>query len=136
VVADDWDQATKLTFSDSVGLPGQVLPAGSYWFKLDNESDRNIIPMWNADRTHLVTRILAIPDYRQNTPEKTIVNFVERPSGQPEAIRSWFYSGNNFGDEFVYPKTRAKQLAKQTGRRCSRCLTSRHRMGRRSSKHL
>ena len=63
-----------------------------------------------------MTTILAIPDYRQNTPEKTIVNFEDRPSGQPEAIRSWFYSGNNFGEEFVYLKTRAKQLAKQAGR--------------------
>lgn len=117
VMADEADQATKLTFSESVEVPGQVLPAGTYWFKLaDNESERNIIPMWNADRTHLVTTILAIPDYRQNTPEKTIVNFEDRPSGQPEAIRSWFYSGNNFGEEFVYAKkTCARRLAKQAG---------------------
>jgi hypothetical protein len=69
-------------------------------------------------------------------PEETIVNCEERPSGQPEAIRSWFYSGNNFGEEFVYPKTCAEQLAKNTGRSGSRCLTSRHRMRRRSSKPL
>lgn len=117
VRADDWDQATKLTFSDSVEVPGQVLPAGSYWFTLaDNDSDRSIVQIWNADRTHLVTTILAIPNYRQKTPEKTIINFEERPSGEPEAIQSWFYPGNNFGEEFVYPKTRAKQLAKRTGR--------------------
>jgi hypothetical protein len=117
VMADEWDQVTKLTFSDPVEVPGQVLPAGTYWFTLgDNDSDRNIVQIWNADRTHLVTTILAIPDYRQKTPEKTIINFEERPSGQPEAIQSWFYPGNNFGEEFVYPKTRAKQLAKQTGR--------------------
>jgi hypothetical protein len=116
-MADDWDQATKLTFGESVEVPGQVLPAGTYWFKLaDTDSDRNIIQVWNVDRTHLVTTILAVPDYRQDTPGKTIVNFEERPSGQPEAIRSWFYPGNNFGEEFVYPKTRAKQLAKQAGR--------------------
>ena len=107
VRADDWDQATKLTFSDSVEVPGQVLPAGSYWFTLaDNDSDRNIVQIWNADRTHLVTTILAIPNYRQKTPEKTIINFEERSSGEPEAIQSWFYPGNDCGQEFVYPKTR------------------------------
>lgn len=117
VMADEADQATKLTFSESVEVPGQVLPAGTYWFTLaDSDSDRNVVQIWNADRTHLVTTILAIPGYRQNTPEKTIINFGERPSGQPEAIQSWFYPGNNFGEEFVYPKTRAKQLAKQAGR--------------------
>lgn len=115
-MADDWDESTKLTFSEPVEVPGQVLPAGSYWFKLaDSEADRNIVQIWNADRTQLITTILAIPDYRQNPPEKTIINFQERPSGRPEAIRSWFYPGNNSGEEFVYPKTRAKQLAKQAG---------------------
>ena len=117
MMADEWDRATKLTFNEPVEVPGQVLPAGTYWFTLaDNNSDRNIVQIWNADRTHLVTTILAIPNYRQKTPVKTIINFEERPSGQPEAIQSWFYPGNNFGEEFVYPRTRARQLAKRTGR--------------------
>ena len=117
VMADEENQAIKLTFSDPVEVPGQVLPAGTYWFTLaDNDSDRNIVQIWNADRTQLVTTILAIPDYRQKTPEKTIINFEETPSGQPEAIRSWFYPGKNYGDELVYPKARAMQLAKQAGR--------------------
>jgi hypothetical protein len=116
-MADEWDQATKLAFSESVEVPGQILPAGTYWFTLaDNDSDRNIVQIWNADRTHLVTTILAIPDYRQKTPQETLINFEESPSGQPEAVRSWFYPGNNSGEEFVYPRTRAKQLAKPAGR--------------------
>ena len=116
VVADASDQATKLTFSEPVEVPGQVLPAGTYWFTIaDGDSDRNIVKIWNVDRNHLVTTILAIPDCRQKTPGKTIINFGERPSGQSEAIQAWFYRGNNFGEEFVYPKTRAKQLAKRTG---------------------
>src|ERR1700686_3658907 len=117
VMADESDKATKLTFSDPVEVPGTVLAAGTYWFTIaDSASDSHIVQIWNADRTHLITTILAIPDYHQKTPEKTIINFGERPSGQPEAIQSWFYPGNNFGEEFVYPKTRAKQLAKQAGR--------------------
>lgn len=106
-MADAWDQATKLTFNEPVAVPGQVLPAGTYWFTLaDNNPDRNVVQIWNADRTHLVTTVLAIPDYRQKTPEKPIINFGERQSGQPEAIQSWFYPGNDYGEEFVYPKPR------------------------------
>ncbi len=101
----------------------------------DNDSDRNMVQIWNADRTQLVTTILAIPDYRQKTPEKTIINFEETPSGQPEAVRSWFYPGKNYGDELVYPKTRAMQLAKQAGR-CSRCPTSKRQTPLRSNKRL
>jgi len=117
MMADEWDKATKLTFSEPVEVPGQVLPAGTYWFTLaDSESDRNIVQIWNADRTRLVTTILAIPDYRLQPRGRTVIHFEERPSDQPEAIHSWFYPGNNFGQEFVYPKTRATQLAKQTSR--------------------
>ena len=106
--ADDWDQATKLTFSEPVEVPGQVLPAGTYWFTLANtDTYRHIVQIWNADRTHLVTTVVAIPDYRTQPKGETVVRFEERRSGQPEAIHSWFYPGSNFGAEFVYPKSPA-----------------------------
>jgi hypothetical protein len=117
MMADQWDKATKLTFSEPIEVPGQVLPAGTYWFTLaDSESDRNIVQIWNADRTRLVATVLAIPDYRMQPAGRTIIHFEERPSGSPEAIHSWFYPGDNFGQEFVYPKTRASEFAKQTSR--------------------
>src|ERR1700688_4542828 len=81
--ADQWNQATKLTFSEPVEVPGQVLLAGTYWFTLaDSDSDRNIVQIWNADRTQLVTTILAIPDYRHQPKGKTVINFEEGPSDQ------------------------------------------------------
>src|SRR5204863_487872 len=48
--------------------------------------------------------ILAIPDYRETTPDKPVIQFEERAAGSPEAIHSWFYPGENTGWEFVYPK--------------------------------
>lgn len=116
-MADEWNKATKLTFSEPVEVPGMVLVAGTYWFTLaDNDTDRNVVQIWNSDRTHLITTILAIPDYRLRPTGKTVVHFEERPSDAPEAIHSWFYPGDNYGEEFVYPKPRATQLAKQTNR--------------------
>jgi hypothetical protein len=115
--ADEKDRATKLTFSEPVEVPGQVLTPGTYWFTIvDNPSNRNIVRIWNADRTRMVKTILAIPDYRMRPTQHTVINFAERPSGSPEAIESWFYPGLSYGQEFVYPKTRATLLAKQTGR--------------------
>jgi hypothetical protein len=117
MMADEGDKATKLTFSEPVEVPSQVLPAGTYWFTLaDSESDRNIVQIWDADRTHLVTTILAIPDYRMQPKGRTVIHFEERPSDSPEAIHSWFYPGSHYGEEFVYPKVRATQLAQQTSR--------------------
>ena len=117
VMADDWDKATKLTFSEPVEVPRMVLQAGTYWFTLaDSETDRNIVQVWDADRMHLVTTILAIPDYRLQPTGKTVIHFEERPSDSPEAIHSWYYPGANYGEEFVYPKAKAVQLAKQTSK--------------------
>jgi len=111
--ADEWNKKTVLTFSAPVELPGVVLPAGTYVFKLaDSQSDRDIVQVFNKDENKIYATILAIPDYRMEPTDKTVITFEERPKGTPEAIRAWFYPGDNYGQEFVYPKMRAVELAK------------------------
>ena len=116
--ADDWNRKTVITFSGPVEVPGvgaQTLPAGTYVFKiLDSQSDRHIVQIFNQDETHVFTTILAIPNYRLKTTEKTVISFRERPAGQPEALKAWFYPGRQWGEEFVYAKSRAVELAKET----------------------
>jgi hypothetical protein len=115
--ADEWNKKTVVTFSEPVQIPGAVLPAGTYVFKLfDSQTDRSIVEIFNADESHLFATIMAIPDYRPNPSDKTILTFAERPVGQPEAVQSWFYPGDNYGLEFVYPKQKATELA-QTNKR-------------------
>jgi len=102
--ADTWDKKTIVTFSDSAEIPGQVLPAGTYVFKLANSvSDRHIVQIWNGDETQILATILAIPNYRLDVPDRTIFEFDERPGDSPMALHSWFYPGDNSGQEFVYP---------------------------------
>ncbi len=110
--ADGWDKKTVITFSTPVELPGIVLPPGTYVFKLlDSLSDRHIVQVFNKDETHIYTTILAIPNYRLEPTGDTVMHFTERPKGSPDALRAWFYPGDNFGQEFVYPKERAMNLA-------------------------
>jgi hypothetical protein len=105
--ADNWDKKTIVTFSDSVEIPGQVLPAGTYVFKLANStSDRHIVQIWNGDETQILATILAIPNYRLDPSDGTIFEFDERPGDSPMALHSWFYPGDNTGQEFVYPRYR------------------------------
>jgi hypothetical protein len=118
--AGQWDQKTVMTFSGPVEIPGVhqkgwgVLPAGTYVFKLlDSQSDRHIVQIFNKDETQIVATILAIPNYRLRATGKTVITFSERPAGEPDALRAWFYPGENFGQEFVYPKARAVELAKE-----------------------
>ncbi len=113
--ADEWNKQTIVTFSGPVEIPGKVLPAGTYQFKLlDSQSNRNIVQIFNADGTQLYATILAIPDYRQNPTSETVMKFEERPAGTPEALRAWFYPGDNYGNEFVYPRSEAAQIARRT----------------------
>jgi hypothetical protein len=118
VKADDWNRKTIVTFSAPVEVPGvgaQTLPAGTYVFKiLDSGSDRHIVQIFNEAMDHVYTTILAIPNYRMKATDKTVMTFGERAAGEPEAIRAWFYPGRNWGEEFVYPKFRAIELAKVT----------------------
>jgi hypothetical protein len=116
--ADEWNRKTKVTFSAPVEVPGvgaQTLPAGTYIFKIaDTLADRHIVQIFNEAEDHVYTTILAIPNYRLRATDKTVMTFGERAAGQPEAIRAWFYPGHQWGEEFVYPKFRAVELAKTT----------------------
>jgi hypothetical protein len=112
----NWNKRTKVTFSGPVEIPGvgaQVLPAGTYYFRLlDSASDRHIVQVFNEREDHVFATILAIPNWRLKPTSRTVMTFRERAAGEPQAIRSWFYPGDNFGQEFVYPKMRALELAK------------------------
>jgi len=113
VHADGWDKTTKVTFSEPVQVPGKVLPAGTYVFKLaDSSSDRHIVQIFTEDHMRLITTVLAIPNYRLKPADKTILTYDERPADQPMALDAWFYPGDNFGQEFVYPKSQALELTR------------------------
>lgn len=119
--ADEWNKKTIFTFSGPIEVPGyngasaMVLPAGTYVFKLlDSTSDRDIVQIFNQDGTHLYTTILAIPDYRMEPTGSPVIKFEERAPGSPEAVKAWFYPGDLYGQEFVYPRSRAVELAKRT----------------------
>jgi hypothetical protein len=111
--ADEWDQKTTVTFSGPVEIPGQVLSAGTYVFKLaDSEVDRNIVQVFSKNEKHLYGTILAIPDYRLQPSGKPVITFEERAEGAPEAVKAWFFPGENYGHDFVYPKVKAVALAR------------------------
>jgi len=105
--ADSSNKKTIVTFSDSVEIPGQVLPAGTYVFKLvGSDNDRHIVQVWNGNETRVLATILAVPNYRTGPADKSVFEFDERSSDSPMALRSWFYPGDSVGQEFVYSHNR------------------------------
>jgi hypothetical protein len=103
--ADQFDQASKLTFNQPVQIPGRVLPAGTYWFVVADTSvaNRNIIHIFNSDRSTLYATLLTNGSARSQGNDKTTITFAERGAAKPEAIVDWFYPGRTIGHQFVYP---------------------------------
>jgi len=111
--AGEWDKTTRVTFGEAVQVPGTVLPPGSYVFKLaDTTSYRHVVQIFNGDDTRLVTTVMAIPNELLEPSGKTILTYDERPVGQPVALDAWFYPGDTFGQQFIYPRSEALQLAR------------------------
>ena len=101
--ADLWDKKTIVTFGEEVEIPGQILPAGTYIFRLaDNPSNRHIVQIWTADGEQILATILAIPKNDLEAHDQSQFEFDERPSGSPMALKVWLYPGDSTGQEFVY----------------------------------
>lgn len=100
--ADEHDQSTRLTFDRSVEIPGQVLPAGTYWFVVvDDPANRNIVNIFDAGHRNLLGTVLAISAERLDTNENTQLKFIEEPKDQLKLV-GWFYPDDLNGHEFVY----------------------------------
>jgi hypothetical protein len=119
--ADAFDKKTEITFSAPVEIPAVhqpgfgVLPAGTYMFKIAaSEGNRHIVQIFSKDGLTIYATILAIPNLRMKPTDKTVVTFRERPAGRPQALQAWFYPGRLWGEEFVYPKAQAVEMAQST----------------------
>lgn len=110
--ADAWDKKTIVTVNEPIIAGNKVLSPGTYvWKLLDSQSDRHIVQIFDRDQRHLEETVLAMPNYRLQPSGKSQFSFWETPAGVPKAVRAWFYPGDNFGQEFAYPKKLVAQLA-------------------------
>lgn len=109
--ADQWDKKTILTVNQPIQITDTYLDPGTYVLKLaDSSSDRHIVYIFNANQNHLINTVMAIPNTRLRPTGNSEFVFWETPPGTARAMRAWFYPGDNFGQEFRYPK-HLKELA-------------------------
>jgi hypothetical protein len=117
--ASDYEKKTVITLNEPVivaGVQTVTLQPGTYVLRLMNHaSNRNIVEIFNEREDHLYALVLAIPNYRLDPKDKTELRFWETPEGNPVALRAWFFPGDRWGQEFVYPKGLAARIARQTG---------------------
>lgn len=111
-LADEWNKETVVTFSAPVEAAGSVLPAGGYIFELaDTSANRTIVQIFTADHSKALATILATPAYRPQATGEAVITLEERSAKSPEAIRDWFYAGENEGVEFLYRQASSPEAA-------------------------
>lgn len=109
------DKKTTLTVNETIEVPGAVLPPGEYVVKLvDSQANRHIVRFFSKDEKEVLSTVIAIPNSRMRSTDKTEFAWHETPAGQPPALKAWFYPGDTFGQEFAYPEGRATELSAAT----------------------
>jgi hypothetical protein len=112
---DEWNKNSTLSTDCAVELPGIVLEPGVYIFKLLQGNDkRSLVQIWNSDQTQIIATVVAIPDHRTQAENYATFTYHNIKGNGPKAIQSWYYPGDQVGLEFVYPKSRAIEIAKES----------------------
>jgi hypothetical protein len=99
------DKRTYFTFSQPVALPGVTLPAGTYMFRIaDDTTTRKVIQVANKEGTQSFAMLHTVPVYRPDPPKDPEIRFMETAEGAPVAVRAWWKDGERTGYGFIYSK--------------------------------
>jgi len=109
--ADEADQSIKITFNQPIEIPGQVLPAGTYLFKLADPNDLDVVRIFNSQGTRLYATLQTITAERAKPTGEAVVVLADQSEARAETLVKWFYPGDTSGHELVYPKQKEQQLA-------------------------
>lgn len=105
------DKRTYFTFSQPVALPGVTLPAGTYMFRLaDDTTTRKVIQVANKEGTQSFAMLHTVPVTRPDAPRDPEVRFMETAAGAPIAVRAWWQEGERTGYGFIYSNEQLAEL--------------------------
>lgn len=108
-----WNKKSTLHSDRPVEFPGIVLEPGTYVIRQKQSSEtRAAIEICNQDESQILGTVLAVPDHELRPDDNAEFVFFSAPPDNPEPVHAWFYSGDIIGWEFVYPKPRAREIAK------------------------
>ncbi len=111
----EWNKKSTLSTDRPVEFPGIVLEPGVYIIKLlDGGEKRSTVEILSQDETQVLASVIAVPDHRLRPDDNSEFTFHEIKQTGPRPVQTWFYTGDLVGFEFVYPKARAKEIAKDS----------------------
>lgn len=105
---------STFTVTEPVEVGGFTLQPGTYLIKVVTlASNRNMIQVTNEEQTKVFASVLATPHpirVDEAIPSSRYVYYASAP-GQHKALRTWFARETTNGQDIVYPKRRALELA-------------------------
>jgi hypothetical protein len=111
----EWNKKSTLTAQHQVEFPGIVLDPGIYVVRLKEGGDkRSQVQILNQTESQVLATVVAVPDLRVRPEDNSEFVFHEIKTRGPQPVRSWFFSGDLVGLEFVYPEARAKEIARDS----------------------
>ncbi len=114
--ADTWNKKTMMTVNEPLQVPSCCTPdhtvtlqPGEYVMVLvDSLSDRHIVRIFDKDQQHVITTILAIPNYRLQPTGKTVFQYWEVPAGQPSSTSGLVLPGRQLRAGVRIPETNGR----------------------------
>jgi hypothetical protein len=112
--ADDQDKTAKIELKSPTQISGTTLKPGTYVFKLSgSDSGWNIIKVYNADQSSLITTVLAYPNPKlQRTGDEQVLMYSHAPKSGTHVMKGWFFDGENEAQQWAYPNTIAEKIGK------------------------
>jgi hypothetical protein len=105
---------STFTVTEPVDVGSFTLQPGTYLIKVVTlESNRNMVQVTSEDQTKVFASVLATPHAlaaNEAAPTSRYVYYATAP-GQRKALRTWFARDTTNGQDIVYPKQRALEIA-------------------------
>jgi hypothetical protein len=114
--AFEWNKKSTLSTERQVEFPGIVLEPGVYIIRLREGGERrSFVEILNREETQVLASVLAVPDHRMRPGGNSEFTFHDVKRDGPQPVQTWFFPGDLAGLEFVYPKARAREIARDAG---------------------
>lgn len=107
------DSAKRATVTVGVltQLPGTTLAAGSYVFRLSGQqSGWDIVQVYNADQSSLVTTLLAYPNPKLASNGQPFLVYPQSTDSQTQVMEAIFFDGDAVAQQLAYPKQAADAI--------------------------
>jgi hypothetical protein len=108
---------STFTVTEPIDVGSFTLQPGTYLIKVVTlESNRNMIQVTNEDQTKVFASVLATPHHLtvdEAAPASRYIYYAAGP-GQRKALRTWYARDTTNGQDIIYPKQRAIEIAAVT----------------------